>query len=328
MRYLAFLLCLGVSAAAAELPKTPGFEARFKDHKLTPMDLLREFEPEAETDYHLGEGDEIDLAVWGRPELSGKHLVGPDGRITLAYAGAVKVAGLTRQETAAAAKELWKPLYEDLTATVTVTRYESNRIYVLGRVGQPGVLKFDYQPTLLEAVTRAGGLPIGGIGAEKASLTRCMLFRGRDKLVWIDLKSLLNGSNLALNLRLQRNDVLYIPDSDDQAVYVLGEVQRPGAIRLTPDMTLLDAIAQAGGPTRDAAADKLRVVRPSTGIEREIPMADLMRSAKNPNVGLNEGDIVYVPKRNMAKFGYLLQQISPVTGWLVFSQAFGGGSAK
>ncbi len=291
--------------------------------KLTPAELLRQFEPDAETDYHLGEGDEIDLGIWGRPELSGKHTIGPDGRITLPYAGPVRLAGLTRTEAAASVVSSLKSLYEDLNATVNVIRYESNRIYVLGRVGTPGVLKFEYQPTLLEAVTRAGGLPIGGIGAEKAALTKCMIFRGRDQLVWVDLKSLLNGSNLTLNMRLQRNDVLYLPDSDDQTVYVLGEVGHPGAVRLTPDMTFLDALAQAGGPNRDGVASHIRLVRPSANIEREISLGDLTRAGGNANVALRDGDVIYVPRSGVAKFGYLLQQVSPAIGWMTFGTTLG-----
>lgn len=315
---------------SAELPPLPGpaqnrdFRPATKDHTITPLDALRQFEPAVETDYHLGEGDEIELSVWGRPELSGKYIVGPDGKITLPYAGTLKVAGLTRNEAAAAAQEMWKPLYDSVVATVTVTQYDSNRIFVLGRVSAPGVLKFDYQPTLLEAVTRAGGLPIGGIGAEKAALTRCMIFRGRDQLVWVDLKSLLNGSDLRLNIRLQRNDVLYIPDSDDQLIYVLGEVEHPGAVRLTPDMTFLDALAQAGGPTRDAVTSRMRLVRHSAGTEREIALTDLTTPSKNPNVALNEGDIVYVPRSGMSKIGYLLEQLSPAMSWGIFGAALGG----
>lgn len=321
--HCAAILVLLPELRAEDQSKPAPFEAATKQQKLTPEDMLREFEPEAETDYHLGEGDEIDLGIWGRPELSGKHLIGPDGRITLPYAGPVKLAGLTRTEAAALVVDCLKSLYENLTATVTVVRYESNRIYVLGRVASPGVLRFDYQPTLLEAVTRAGGLPIGGLGADKASLTKCMIFRGRDKLAWIDLKSLLNGSSLNLNLRLQRNDVLYIPDTDDQSVYVLGEVQHPGAVHLTPNMTFLDALAQAGGPTKDASTAKMRLVRPSAAAERDMALSDFVKAGASPNVALRDGDVIYVPRTGLARAGYVLQQLSPAIGWMTFGATLG-----
>lgn len=305
---------------SAETPK-PGFDVLTRENKFTPADLLREFDSKAE-DYTLGEGDEITLTVWDRPELSGKHIVGPDGAITLPYIGVTRVAGLTREAAAEAALTRLSSFYEGLRITVEVTRFESNRIFVLGRVANPGVLRFEGRLTLLEAVTRAGGLPIGGIGAEKAALSRCMVFRGSEKVVWIELRNLLNGSQLALNIHLQRDDTLYIPDSDDQLIYVMGEVKHPGVIRMTPDMTFLSALAQAGGPTEDARTGRIRLVRPSENIDREFELSKFYRAGGAQNVALHDGDILYVPKSLGGSVSYVFQKLSPVTGWMLFGTTF------
>jgi len=294
------------------------FVPRQKGHAPTPADVLREFDAQPETDYRLGEGDQIEIDVWGRPELSAKHVVGPDGKITLPYAGTLKVSELTRSEVEQASLKLWEQSYEGLNVTVSVLKYEGNRIFVLGRVAQPGVLHFDGQPTLLEAVARAGGLPAVGSGTEKPGLTRCIVFRGKDKVVWIDLRSLLNGSNLALNIHLRRDDTLFLPDSDDQLVYVMGEVLRPGAVRLTPDMTFMDALSQAGGPTKDAAS-KIHLVRHRAGVEREIAFNDIVHKGPSPDVVMENGDIIYIPRSGMAKLGYVMQQVSPATSYLLFA---------
>ena len=95
----------------------------------------------------------------------------------------------------------------------------------IGRVAALTLIAAVLSPSLHGGV---GGLPVGGVGAEKAVLTRVAIFRGRDKMVWVNLKNLLSGKELALNIRLQRNDVVYLPDGDDQLVYVMGEVARPG----------------------------------------------------------------------------------------------------
>ena len=79
-------------------------------------------------------------------------------------------------------------------------------------------------------------------------LTRCAVIRNK-KILWVDLKRLLNG-DLSLNIRLKRNDTVYVPDAYDTSVYVLGEVNKPGVYRLTPKMSFLDALGQAGYPPR------------------------------------------------------------------------------
>lgn len=321
-QFLAAFLSIATLLSAEDKSR---FETPTKENRVTALDLLREFEAPEDRDYRLGEGDEIQISAWGRTELSGKHTIGPDGKITLPYVGVFPIANLTRTQAAEAAQGAWSKFYDAVNVTVTVQRYEANKIFVLGRVANPGVLRFEGQPSLLEAVTRAGGLPIGGIGAEKAALARCMVFRGRDKVVWIELRNLLNGSDLALNIRLQRNDTLYIPDSDDQLVYVMGEVKRPGVVRVTPEMTFLSALAQAGGPTEDAKTGKIRLLRPTAGIDRDFNLNDFYRLPQNQDVRVQDGDIIYVSKSGMAKLGYVMQKLSPLTGWMLFGTAFAGG---
>lgn len=315
-------MCSLCSAQQRELvnPTVPSsvFTTANKNRTSTSLALLSEFEGPPEDEYTLAEGDELWLEVWEHPELSGKHIVGPDGRITLSQAGPIQLRGLSRAASAKSIADAYGKLYLSPLVTVRVDRYASNHVLVLGRVMKPGVLDFDTMPTLLEAITRAGGLPVGGAGAEKAALARCAVFRGRDKVVWIELRKLLQGENLALNIKLHRNDVVYIPDSDDQLVYVLGEVHTPGAYRLTPTMTFLDALSLAGGPTRDANDKKIRIVRPSEHIDREISMNDLLSTKSEINVALNDGDIIYVQKRGLAKVGYVMEKIAPFTTFLFF----------
>ena len=299
------------------------FRQSRKDQKgeLATTEILQEFEGPPEEAYRLGPGDELRVDVWGRPELSGPQIVGPDGRLTIPIVGPVVVMDLTVEEASAAVTQTARRSYAEAFATVAITKYQANRVLVLGRVSNPGVLRFDTPPTLLDAIARAGGLPVGGIGADKAALTRCAVFRGRDRVVWIDLKSLLTGRNLALNLRLKRDDVVYVPDANDQLVYVMGQVDRPGAYTLTPDMSFLDVLAQAGGPTPDAAPSRIKMVRPAMGLEKDIDINEFLAGSSAQNVALEEGDIIYVPSNTWFNIGYVLQKLSPLTGMAVFTAA-------
>ena len=317
------LFQLHTMAEEANIPgdSTGQFASRIKQRKLTPIEMLREFEGRDAKGYVLGEGDEIALEVWGRPELSGKHVIGPDGFITLPLAGHIQVANLGRTEAVDAIQKAFEPYYRETAVILRVEKYTANRIFILGRVSHPGVLQFETPPTLLEAVTRAGSLPVGGVGADKAALNRCAVFRGGDKVVWIDLKALLTEGNLAYNLQLRRNDVVYIPDSDDQLVYVLGSAERPGAYRLTPDMSLMDALAQAGGANRDADENRIHIIRPSQGFNHQFSMKSLLSPEPGLNFSLEEGDILYIPRRGMTSIGYIMQTLSPLSSMLFVGSA-------
>jgi polysaccharide export outer membrane protein len=273
------------------------------------------------TSYLVGPGDELTIDVWGYPELSGAHVVGPDGRVTIPVIGSMVLAERSREDAAKDITEALASYYRDAAATVRIDRYVSNQVLVLGRVTNPGAIRFEVQPTLLDAITRAGGLPIGGVGADKAALTRCAVFRGRDRVLWVDLRSLLRGENLGANIALRSNDVVFIPDADDQLIYVMGEVNQPGAYQLTPDMSFLDLLAKAGGPTRDAAEGTIQVVRPTAGVNAEVNLEDLLQARAEFNFRLAEGDIVYVPQSGVAKVGYVLEKLSPITQMIMFSAA-------
>jgi polysaccharide export outer membrane protein len=268
---------------------------------------LAELEATIDPIYRLGAGDLVTLQVSGRPDISGRHTVGPDGIITVPVAGDVQIETMTRVEAATAVRKQLDRYYTDPTVQLAVEQYTSYRITVLGRVQVPGQLAFDKPPTLLEALAKAGSLPVID---KLATLTRCAVFRGRDRIIWVDLKRLLNGGETAYNIRLQRGDLIYIPDSFDTLVYVFGAVSRPGAYRLTPDMSVLDAIGQAGGTSEDGDGDAIAIYRPSRQLTQRIRMHDLMTAEKRVNFSLEEGDVIYVPKTGFAEFGYYSRQFA------------------
>jgi len=317
MTKTALLAALLSTVAFAQEQNNPAFHVHTKENKISSKEAIQAFEAPVVSSYTLESGDELTVEVWGHTELSGHHVLGPDGRITLPVAGVLSIAGLSREEAEKAIASAFAKFYNDLAITVRIDRYTSFRVYVLGRVANPGAIQFESQPTILDVITRAGSLPIITNGGEKTVLGRCAVIRGRDQQIWIDLTSLLSRGDLSANIRLARNDLVYIPDAGDQLVYVLGQVAHPGSFRLTPDMSFLDAFTLAGGATEEGSADKISVVRPSNGTNREFRLKDLLASPKELNFALNEGDIIYVPERTLGKLGYVLQKTSPLTGFAV-----------
>lgn len=264
--------------------------------------------------YRLGSGDVVRLEVFGRPEVSGKHIVGPDGKITVPFAGDIALGDSTREEGRELVTQRLSQFFKHPFVSLIVDEYTSNQVTVLGRVERAGVQKFAQSPTLAEVLAGAGAMPILD---KQATLTRCAIMRGRDKLIWVDLKALLTGDP-AYNLRMKKGDIVFIPDSSDTSVYVLGQVLRPGSYRLTPRMTVLDALAQAGGLTEDAKPEKIGLYRAGSQRIEEIVFADLINPARSVNFAMEDGDVLYLPRSGLGDLGYFMRQFSPSLSILSF----------
>ena len=264
--------------------------------------------------YRFGSGDVLRIDVYGRPEVSGKQVIGPDGVVTLPLVGNVRLHGLTRDEAQALLQKRLEEYFSQPHVTLVVEEYVSNQVVVLGRVERAGPQRFSHPPTLAEVLSAAGAMPLM---EKQARLTRCAILRGRQKLIWVNLKALLSG-DFAYNIRMKKGDIVYVPDSSETAVYVMGSVPKPGSYRLTPRMTILDALAQAGGPNQDAAPETIGLYRAGANRVEVIDLGSLMAPDRRANLALEDGDVVFVPTSGMADFGYLMRQISPFVGVLTF----------
>jgi polysaccharide export outer membrane protein len=292
--------------ALAQAPQPPEPQL-----KANPLDMLRRFEPAADEEYRLGKGDEITVDFPGRSDLAAKLVVGPDGRITLPLAGDVILAGHTREEAAKAIDAALSTYYTNLAAQVTVTKYTSNKVLVLGAVEKPGEVTFDGTPTLLEALSR-GGLETGPNKAARIP-ERCAIYRGQDEVVWVDLKALIDSGNALADLRLRRDDVVYVPNGGERFVSVLGQVQHPGAVQLTSTSTLASVLAEAGGFT-EAAGNKphIQIVDPATGTSRVISFNDVLNPAKALEITPKPGEIIFVPQSGLFRATYVVERLSPL----------------
>jgi polysaccharide export outer membrane protein len=295
---------VGQAQASTQEPAEPQLRAN-------PLETLRNFEPPANEEYRIGKGDEITVDFAGRPDLTAKLVVGPDGRITLPLAGDVMLSGLTRVEAANAIDTALSTYYTNLAAQVTVTKYTANKVLVLGAVEKPGVVTFDGTPTLLEALSR-GGLETGPNKAAQIP-ERCAIYRGHDEVVWVDLKTMIDAGNSMADLRLRRDDVIYVPNGGERFVSVLGQVQHPGAIQLTGTSTLASVVAAAGGFTEPAGnKPHIQIVDPATGTSRIISMNDLLNPAKSLEITPKPGEIIFVPQSGFFRATYVVERLSPV----------------
>jgi polysaccharide biosynthesis/export protein len=319
---IAPLLLIGCATEAVPRPPSNAQELHnsYQDDRLSSASAkaISQFDDITQTRYTIGPGDKVNVTVWARPELSGSHVVGPDGDIQIPFVGSVRVAELTPDQAGVKLSGVLSEYYVGAYATITMLSYSGNSVTVLGHVAHPGLLVFNDNPTLLEVLARAGTPTTESKATE---VQRCAVFRGNDRALWLDLRPLYRGDDSALNLRMRRDDMVYVPQRSEQLIYVMGQVTKPGAYELTPNMSFLDALAQAGGPSDNAKPSQIVFARPRENIQQIIDFKNFIGGNGEANYTLKEGDIIYVPKSGIAKVGYVLQQLSPLTSSLLFGAA-------
>lgn len=145
---LVFLFCLIFSACAS------GFR---QEERSVGGDVPDPAKPPEEF-YVVGPGDALNVMVWKEPGLSGTVTVRPDGFITLPLVNEVQVVGLTTEKLRATIEQKYREYVTDAYVTVRVEKIASSEIFLIGEVGKPGAYIAAGNDTVLQLLTRAGGL--------------------------------------------------------------------------------------------------------------------------------------------------------------------------
>ena len=214
--------------------------------------------PAVKTDYVLGPGDVIKVSVFQSPDLSLETRIPETGVVTYPLLGALTLGGLTIGE---AEKRIADGLRDGKfvkqpQVSILVTQLRGSQASVLGHAVRPGRFSLELTNTRLsDLMALAGGIAPDGSDILTVVGTR----DGKPYRAQIDFRTLFRGGNSPQDIVMQNNDVVYV-DRVAQ-VYIYGEVQKPGTLRLERGMTVLQALAAGGGLTVRGTQRGIRVHR-------------------------------------------------------------------
>ncbi len=162
-------------------------------------------------DYLLYPGDQIDISVPSAPELSRQVIIGPDGRFNFPYAGAVMAANRSTPDveaslSSALSRDLRRPYVE-----ISPIGFGSQKILVLGEVGQPGMYDLPGPMGALEAIALAGGFADSADRGDVSIIRRAA--NGRPMRREVDLAATLRGVEGGDYDVLVRYDIVFVPRS-------------------------------------------------------------------------------------------------------------------
>jgi polysaccharide biosynthesis/export protein len=204
----------------------------------------------------IGPGDTVRITVYRNPDLTTEARLTDEGKLNVPLVGEMSLRGLTPDQ---AAKRIADRLKQgkylvDPQITLTVVQARSRLVSILGNVNSPGRYELDgASAKISDVIAMAGGLDQNA--SDKIILQPS---GGKNESVTIDLSSIIQGDS-SKNVDVRGGDSIFVPKA--AVVYVYGEVQKGGAYRIEPDMTVMQAISLAGGITPRGSENRLQLRR-------------------------------------------------------------------
>lgn len=340
---IAFIMsgCTVIPGLRVRVPESspPGTDASYRVIQLTPEVLANlRLEPSlppspdlapanaasAPTNYIIGPGDVLQIVVWDHVELTNPfggvtrdpiasgQLVAADGSIYYPYVGVFQAGGRTIQEVRDYVSNSLSSVVNKPQIDVRVVAYRSSRIQVTGEVQNPGVVTLDDTVKgLLEAINERGGL-------NPAASRRNVLLIRDGKSYQINIAALLSGSTPTINPLLKAGDIVHIPDTNNDQVFVLGELSRQGPVVMgQQQLSLTETLTKSGGLDRLSANDSGVLIfrRPdSPDQEATIYALDLSKPEGLLLAGefsMKPRDVVYVKATAFAQYNSVINQLLP-----------------
>lgn len=283
------------------------------------MMLILATGPACAGDYVIGEGDGLDIAVWGVKDLNTSVRVRPDGKITIPGLGEVVASGFTPKALQADLAVRLKELVKNPIVTVTVREITNSRVYIFGSGVQPGVVDLNRRTTLLQLLCTIGTLPspvpgagaaasaapgrgAGASGGQPAAAGRVPDFKKayvlrNGKKIKQDFTRLFINGEVGEDIVIESNDAVFIPQLPDTNIYVLGAVTAPRSIEYREGMTVMEAILESGGFTKFAKQNSTLVLRKEADKETtiEVKAKNLINDGDlKQNVKLKPGDYIII----------------------------------
>jgi polysaccharide export outer membrane protein len=328
------LLCLAVSLTCmGDEPQAENVSKSNKPAEARPADIAKLIAGDP-SQYILGIGDQITFSSSEVEEVAGKTVrIDNQGEINLPLVGRLKAAGLTPKQLEADLSRQFVAFFQRPAISITVSEFASQPVSVIGAVNTPGVHQLRGQTTLVEVLSKAGGLRQdagntikitrrSSSGPIPVSTARSDL-SGDFSVAELSLRSVLEARDPTENIMIRTNDVISIPRAE--MVYVVGEVNRAGGFVLNErdSISVLQALSLAGGLSHSAATGNAKILRaPETGSKRVEIDANLKQilAGKAKDIEMLSDDILFIPGSSSKKLGIrtaevVVQTLSGVVIW-------------
>lgn len=232
----------------------------------------------------LGVGDTVRVTVFQNPDLTTESRISSKGTIVMPLVGEVQLNGLTPTTAGTRISDQLKKgnFIRNPQVSVGVLQVRSRQVSVLGQVVRPGRYVLDDSGLkLTDVIALAGGIGPAGDDSVTVMLTR----EGKTSQRAIDIAKMYRTGDLSGNFDVENGDTIYVQRAP--LFYIYGEVQRAGAYRLEPNMSVMQALSLGGGVTPRGTDRGIKVHRRTEGEKFRVVDAQLTDA-------IQADDVIYI----------------------------------
>ncbi|MDA2937959.1 SLBB domain-containing protein [Acidobacteria bacterium AH-259-A15] len=270
----------------------------------------------------VGRNDVLHITVWNGLNVEERTVkVAEDGTIFVPFGvnQNLQVEGLSSTDLKRSIEQELLKYFRQPVVQVVIEEYSSNRAYLLGELGAgpgaAGLYPLKGRKTVFEFIIEHGGF------AEQANMTKIQINRASGEVLILNLSDVIFQGDESQNVIVNPGDIVWIPSKEVGAnsYYVFGEVNSPGVVTAQEELSIVELISRSGSFTSDASRSKVFIARGDLN-QPEIIELDLKKLVEkadfSQNVVLQNNDIIFVPRRGLAKYADVIAAISPALGLL------------
>jgi polysaccharide export outer membrane protein len=275
--------------------------------------FLREIAERPYPDYYIDAGDVFTVKVYNNPDLDVLSPVTPDGYIAMMFVGQIKIGGLTIPQAVERVQEALAKYIKNPVVGILPTEIRSQTATISGAVAKTGVYSVHGNVKLADIFAHAGGGSyriFDGKQMESYDFNNSYFIRGKE-IIPLDFTEAIIRGNPLHNIRMQKGDYIHIASRSEKMVSIFGEVVSPRFQIWTMGLGLIEAISNSGG-LRDEHWEYAVIMRGGMG-NLKFYRADLQAilHGEKPNVPLEAGDIVYIPKDAISGYNVFVRKLLP-----------------
>lgn len=275
-----------------------GTQTNPMQHQMQPrdvIDVMFKFDTLSADVYRLAPHDKIKIRFLSAPEYDDNYQIRPDGFVSMPFVGDVKAGGMTVEELRQRLQTLYEPILKKPEFHVNVLEYQVHLKELQTSLYHPNL---GTSRLLTVRDDNAVSFPlIGEIPASGKTLQ--------------DIRNIANQKYAAINPGLQVD--LMLQSSEPNRIFVLGEVNNPGAFPILGPVSLMQAVALSGGANPKAELSSVVAMHREGNevVAKVFDLKDALRgkeSAFTTQVGPN--DVIYVPATRLGNSADVMRQLS------------------